>query len=110
MYMVIGRLGWKPRPIDGNAPRCRRAFPRRARREGPETMRFPIRSACPPQAAPAGARDGWPRALGRLAVVALLLATIAAVLPGAARADSGATVATDVLNLRDGPGTWANVI
>jgi len=73
-------------------------------------MRFPIRSACPPQAAPAGARDGWPRALGRLAVVALLLATIAAVLPGAARADSGATVATDVLNLRDGPGTWANVI
>ncbi|HEY7036458.1 MAG TPA: SH3 domain-containing protein [Thermomicrobiales bacterium] len=43
--------------------------------------------------------------------MALLVATIAMTLsPATARADGSAYVDTDVLNLRDGPGTWANVI
>jgi uncharacterized protein YraI len=49
--------------------------------------------------------------LGRLGAVGLAVAIVALTLsPPAARADGSAYVDTDVLNLRDGPGTWANVI
>jgi uncharacterized protein YgiM (DUF1202 family) len=49
---------------------------------------------------------------GSLSAVALLFAIMALALalsPHTARGDGNAYVNTDVLNLRDGPGTWANV-
>jgi uncharacterized protein YraI len=48
--------------------------------------------------------------IGNLSAVALLFAIMALALsPFTARGDGNAYVNTDVLNLRDGPGTWANV-
>jgi hypothetical protein len=47
----------------------------------------------------------------QLLLAGMLLASMfAAAAPQAARADSYDHIATDELNLRDGPGTWANVI
>jgi uncharacterized protein YgiM (DUF1202 family) len=50
------------------------------------------------------------RASGRLGALALLIALSTLLLPQTARGHGGATVTTDLLNLRSGPGTWAEII
>jgi uncharacterized protein YraI len=59
----------------------------------------------------AGRRHVADRGRGRLGAAALLIALLALTLsPQAGRGEAVAVVNTDVLNLRAGPGTWADVI